>query len=109
MAELGIGPEALRLDGQVALVTGASANIGAAIAASYARAGADVVVAARGLDALGRTARAIPAAACDQLGGHALDAFGRVDVLVNNAYSSGLAEGRDVLDVSDATWDEVLE
>lgn len=122
----GIGPDALRLDGQAAVVTGASANIGAAIAASFARAGADVVIAARGVEALERTAAAIRAAApgrrvevvvadvtrpedADRLVGHALDAFGRLDVLVNNAYSAGLAEGRDVLEVSDATWDEVLE
>jgi NAD(P)-dependent dehydrogenase (short-subunit alcohol dehydrogenase family) len=128
MAEplLGVGPEALRLDGQVAVVTGASANIGAAIAASYARAGADVVIAARGAEALERTAAAIRAAAPDRrvepvvaditraddgdrLIAHALDTFGRVDILVNNAYSAGLDEGRDVLDVSDATWDAVLD
>ena len=127
MAEpLGVGPEALRLDGQAAVVTGASANIGAAIAASYARAGADVLLAARGAEALERTAAAIRAAAPgrrvevvvadvtsaadrDRLIGHALNAFGRVDVLVNNAYSAGLGEGRDVLGVSDATWDAVLE
>ncbi|MCW3048432.1 MAG: hypothetical protein JWO74_2716 [Solirubrobacterales bacterium] len=126
MAELGIGPEALRLDGQVAVVTGASANIGAAIAASYARAGADVLLAARGAEALERTAARIRAAApdrrieiaptdvtraddCDRLIDHASTAFGRVDVLVNNAYAAGLTENRDVLDVSDATWDQVLD
>ncbi|HEY4095838.1 MAG TPA: SDR family oxidoreductase [Baekduia sp.] len=126
MAELGVGPEALRLDGLVAVVTGASANIGAAIAASYARAGADVLLVARGAETLERTAAAIGTAApqrrvetvtadvavaadCDRLVDVALHTFGRVDVLVNNAYSAGLGEGRDVLDVSDATWDEVLE
>ena len=35
--------------------------------------------------------------------------FGRVDTLVNNAFSHGLDEGLDVLDVPDATWERVLE
>lgn len=122
---LGIGPDALRLDGQVALITGASRNIGAAIAASFARAGADLVLAARGDDALRRTAEAIrehapqrrvetvvadvtSARDCERLIGHAIDTFGHIDTLVNNAFSAGLAEGRDILEVSDDTWDDVL-
>jgi NAD(P)-dependent dehydrogenase (short-subunit alcohol dehydrogenase family) len=122
---LGIGPESLRLDGQVALITGASRNIGAAIAASFARAGADVVMAARGLDELEATAAMIRAQAperrvesvradvlrtedLDALVAHAVTTFGHVDTLVNNAFSAGLTENRDVLEVSDKTWDEVL-
>src|SRR3954452_16941085 len=102
MAELGIAPDALRLDGQVALVAGASKNIGAAIAASYARAGADVLLVARGaqrLEALAGTIRApspgrrIETATADvgdpqaleDLAAHAYESFGRVDTLVNNA------------------------
>ncbi|MEA2212967.1 MAG: hypothetical protein QOF83_2915 [Solirubrobacteraceae bacterium] len=122
---LGIGPEAMRLDGQVALITGASRSIGAAIAASYARAGADVVMAARGAAALETTAAGIRAQAPERrvetlrtdvlqssdleaLVAHAVTTFGRVDTLVNNAFSAGLTENRDVLEVSDETWDEVL-
>src|SRR4051812_50228584 len=104
MAELGIGPEALRLDGQVALVTGASKNIGAAIAASFARAGADVLLVARGEERLAAVAASIRALAPDRrietlaadvregdtIAEHALQTFGRVDTLVNNALDAGL-------------------
>jgi NAD(P)-dependent dehydrogenase (short-subunit alcohol dehydrogenase family) len=122
MAELGIGPEALRLDGQVALVTGASKNIGAAIAASFARAGADVLLVARGQNRLSATAETIRALAperrietlaadvadADGIAAHALATFGRVDTLINNALDAGLEEGLDVLAVPDATWERVF-
>src|SRR5215218_9655518 len=98
---IGVGPEALRLDGQVALVTGASKNIGAAIAGSFASAGADVLLVARGAQRLEATAEAIRRQAPDRrvetaladitngedverLVEEARSAFGRVDTLVNN-------------------------
>ena len=89
-----------RLDGKVAIVTGAGRGIGAGIAEAYAEAGADVVVAARSRDQIDRTAaavrkhgrRALPVQ-CDVLERTQLDGlvdatlreFGRVDLLVNNA------------------------
>ena len=117
MAELGIAPDALRLDGQVALVAGASKNIGAAIAASYARAGADVLLVARGEKRLAAVAETIRGLAPDRrietlaadvregdaIAAHAFDTFGRVDTLVNNALDAGLEEGLNVLDVPDET------
>jgi NAD(P)-dependent dehydrogenase (short-subunit alcohol dehydrogenase family) len=121
----GIGPEALRLDGQVALVTGASKNIGAAIAASFARAGADVLLVARGAELLEATAARIRELAPDRriatatadvgdarqieaLARHVLETFGRVDTLVNNAFDAGLDEGLNILDVPDATWERLF-
>jgi NAD(P)-dependent dehydrogenase (short-subunit alcohol dehydrogenase family) len=92
--------ERFRLDGRVAVVTGASSGLGVAFAVALAQAGADVVLGARRaglLDrtgdlvaATGRRAIAVPTDVTDPAGCRALvDAataeFGRVDVLVNNA------------------------
>ncbi|RZL71184.1 MAG: SDR family NAD(P)-dependent oxidoreductase, partial [Rhodococcus sp. (in: high G+C Gram-positive bacteria)] len=89
-----------RLDGRVAIVTGASSGLGVAFAQALAEAGADVVLAARRVDKLGDTAalvratgrRALPVATdiadpdqCAALVDAAMTEFGRVDVLVNNA------------------------
>jgi len=89
-----------RLDGRVAIVTGAGKGIGRGIAKAYAEAGADVAVAARTesdleslaeeIRGLGRRALAIPT---DVLQSDQLDALvertaeelGRIDVVVNNA------------------------
>jgi 7-alpha-hydroxysteroid dehydrogenase len=92
--------ERFRLDGRVAIVTGAGRGIGATIAAAYAEAGADVAVAARSRDQIERTAetvrgfgrRALPVP-CDVLERSQLEnlvettlrEFGRIDLLVNNA------------------------
>jgi NAD(P)-dependent dehydrogenase (short-subunit alcohol dehydrogenase family) len=89
-----------RLDGRVAIVTGASAGLGVAVAQALAEAGADVALAARRAGALentralveaaGRRAIIVPTDISDQAQCQALvDAtmaeFGRLDVLVNNA------------------------
>lgn len=89
-----------RLDGRVAVVTGASAGLGEAFAVALAEAGADVVLAARRADKLEATARAVEgagraalcvpmdvadAAQCDAVVRAGMSEFGRVDVLVNNA------------------------
>ena len=88
-----------RLDGQVAIVTGAGRGIGAATALALAEAGADVVLSSRTVDQLeavadqveaaGRRAVVVPADLSDLdavagLAGAAGDAFGRLDIVVNN-------------------------
>jgi len=90
----------MRLDGKVALVTGASRGIGKAIAAAYAAAGADVMLSSRKIDALesarddmtpdgGRievfAANAGDPDAAAQCVAATVERFGKVDVLVNNA------------------------
>jgi NAD(P)-dependent dehydrogenase (short-subunit alcohol dehydrogenase family) len=89
-----------KLDGRVAIVTGASSGIGVAFAHSLAEAGADVVLAARREDKLAQTRELVEAAGrraiavrtdvtkpeeCRALVDAAITAFGRVDILVNNA------------------------
>jgi NAD(P)-dependent dehydrogenase (short-subunit alcohol dehydrogenase family) len=87
----------IRLDGKVALVTGASRGIGKAVAGSFAAAGASVMLSSRKQDALDEAAKEMTgevatfaanvgdidaAQACVAA---TVDRFGPVDILVNNA------------------------
>lgn len=92
------------LEGQVAIVTGAGKGIGRACALTFARAGADVALAARtpadldavaaDIAALGRRAIAVPCdvndeAALDRLVMRTREELGRLTLLVNNAGGAG--------------------
>ncbi len=109
------------LSGRVALITGASRGIGRGCALEMAKAGADIVVNynAHAEDAaevvgqverLGRRAVAVQAnvgerPAVDRLVRAALERFGKVDILVNNAYRSIRKPFLDLTDEDvEATW-----
>lgn len=101
---------AFSLAGQTALVTGANAGIGQAIAVAMARAGAQVICAGRSSSvktlALCPGAREIrldfadPMAACDVFSTE------RIDILVNNA---GIIRRADAVDYTEADWDAVMD
>jgi NAD(P)-dependent dehydrogenase (short-subunit alcohol dehydrogenase family) len=89
-----------RLEGKVAIISGASSGIGRATAEAFGREGAKVVVTARREEKLRETVGAIEAvggealvvaadledtATADRVVKEAIDAFGRVDILVSNA------------------------
>jgi 3-oxoacyl-[acyl-carrier protein] reductase len=116
----------LNLTGQTALVTGASGDIGAAIAVMLARHGADVAIhyaaardraeaVARGIEAEGRRALVLQAdltrsGDIAKLGEEALAGLGRIDILVNNAgVRRRPGDHKYVLDTTEEEWDREID
>ena len=114
-----LGRVELRLDGKVALVTGASKGIGKAIASAFADAGAQVMISSRKRDAL-------EAAAAEMTGDVAVfeanagnlpaaklcveatvQRFGGIDILVNNAATNPYMGP--TLDIDEARYDKTVE
>lgn len=114
----------MRLDGQVAVVTGGSRGIGRATAEALAREGARVVITSRKAGALAEAAagiaEAVPGAAVAWVAanagdpgapatvvGAALERFGAVDVVVNNAATNPYYGP--ALDISDSQWEKTFQ
>ena len=111
----------ISLKDKVALITGASRGIGAATALEMARCGADIVLASRKLDTLevvankirelGRKAVSIPTHMgkmddVENLSKKAVEEFGKIDILVNDAASS--PTGDTAMDYTERAWDSVM-
>ncbi len=114
----------LGITGKVALVTGSSRGLGLASAAALVDEGCRVVVCARGAETLTAAAVALRARAADPrqvteiavdlataAGAGAaiqcaIDAYGGLDILVNNV---GLGRGATITDTSDAEWQEAFD
>jgi NAD(P)-dependent dehydrogenase (short-subunit alcohol dehydrogenase family) len=111
-----------RLEGKVALITGADSGIGRAVAIAYAREGADVVISyleehddardtARHVEDAGRRAVLVDGDLadpqhCRDLVARTVEEFGRIDVLVNNAAYQMTHETLE--EIPDEEWDHTI-
>lgn len=108
-----------KLEGKAAIITGGDSGIGRAVAIAYAREGADVLISylsehedaketARYIEDAGRKAVLVPGdlsdpAHCRAVVAKAVEAFGKIDVLVSNAAYQMTHESLD--EISDEEWD----
>ncbi|MDV2988325.1 UNVERIFIED_CONTAM: SDR family oxidoreductase [Methylobacteriaceae bacterium AG10] len=112
-----------RLEGKKAIITGGDSGIGRAVALAFAREGADVLISyldeeedaaetRRLIEEAGRKAVLVPgnigdAAHCRRIVERAVEAFGRVDVLVNNAAHQATFSGPE--EISDEEWEKTFQ
>lgn len=111
--------EEFKLDGKVAIVTGVSRGLGQGMACALAEAGADVVgvgvsdssATAQAVRDAGRryleiTADLTDSSCVPDIVARTLEAFGRIDILINNA---GTIKRNDMLEFTESDWDAVMD
>ncbi len=111
----------LELNGKVAVVVGGTSGIGRAIALGFARAGADVIptsrrpeqveAAAAEIEKIGRRSLRIPSdvsdrASLERVLSEAIQAFGKVDILVNSA---GRTKRAPTIDFAEHDWNDIID
>lgn len=110
-----------RLQGRSAIVTGGAQGIGTAYAAALAAEGAEVVVAdivdtQRAVDAIrkaggsamGMHCDVASSSSCDEIAASAVRAFGKIDILVNNAAIFASIKRKPFEELSVEEWDQVM-
>ncbi|MBR98281.1 MAG: 3-ketoacyl-ACP reductase [Dehalococcoidia bacterium] len=109
----------IRLDGKVAIVTGGAQGVGGGITRCLARSGAKVLIADIDVETAGNMAKQLNESGYEsvslrvdvtsfadlkQMVEVAMSEWGRLDILVNNAYNSSEAQKGGVLEVSEEQW-----
>lgn len=110
--------DSFKLDGKVAIVTGASTGLGQGMSLALAEAGADIVgvdyvdmpetaekVEAMGRKFLGIKANLMSIEPIQGIVDKAVETFGRIDILVNNA---GIIRREDAINFTEKDWDDVM-
>ncbi|MGB6551919.1 MAG: SDR family NAD(P)-dependent oxidoreductase, partial [Candidatus Binataceae bacterium] len=116
--------DALKLDGKVAIITGAGRGLGRAMALKFAEAGADIVAASRTQAQLDETAELVrktgrkclivptdvtDSAAVNAMAAAALKEMGKIDILINNAGGGDETAGKTIEEITDEQWRRGLD
>jgi NAD(P)-dependent dehydrogenase (short-subunit alcohol dehydrogenase family) len=111
--------DSFKLDGKVAIITGAGRGLGRAMAVKFAETGADIVAAARTQSQLDETADAVRktgrkclivptdvtvSAQVNTLAEATIKEFGKIDILVNNAGGGDSGAGKQLTEITDEDW-----